>query len=127
MIAESVVGSDEGENDSEVAEHINITTTNSCPRDQMLTDAQLLSKFKSVMNSHKSPSSKVTFWEFLTVAELNKKRNILWTTPGILGQVDEEFVSLHLPTNMPGKACSMHTVKPRLVYNNLKGNRVHPW
>jgi hypothetical protein len=76
MIDQSVVGLDEEDDDSEGAEQISITTTNGrCPHDQMLTDSQLPSKFKSVMNSHKSQSSKQMLWKLLTVAKLNQKRD----------------------------------------------------
>jgi hypothetical protein len=66
-------------------------------QEHTLTDAQLLSKFKSVMNCHKSQLSKNTLWKLLTDAELNQKRILIRQNPGLLGEGDQEFVSLHLP------------------------------
>jgi hypothetical protein len=62
-----------------------------------LTDAQLLSKFKSVINCHKSQTSKTKLWNLLTEAEIEQKREILNEQPALVGRGPQEFVSLHLP------------------------------
>ena len=80
-----------GLDDTEVA------TNAGGPRESVLTDAQLISKFKSVLNAHKTQTSKQELWKMLTNAEHKEKRKILENTPGLLGEIDEEFISLHLP------------------------------
>jgi hypothetical protein len=66
-------------------------------RESVLTDAQLISKFKSVLNVHKSQSSKQMLWKVLTDAELSEKRKIIGEHPSLFGDANEEFLSLHLP------------------------------
>jgi hypothetical protein len=61
-----------------------------------INDGQLLSKFKSVMNCHKSQASKRKLWEILTNTEHNQKIKLLRDQPSLLGGSQEEFVSLHL-------------------------------
>ena len=67
------------------------------PRESILTDAQLISKFKSVLNVHKSQKSKQVLWKVLTDADVLEKRNILVESPELVGGTHDEFLSLHLP------------------------------
>jgi hypothetical protein len=62
----------------------------------LINDGQLLSKFKAVMNCHKSQISKKKLWEILINAKHSQKIEILREQPSLLGGSQEEFVSLHL-------------------------------
>jgi hypothetical protein len=69
----------------------------SIPQLAPINDAQLLTKFKSVMNCHKSQESKRTLWKLLVDIEYNKKVALIRKQPSLLGNKNEEFTSLHLP------------------------------
>jgi hypothetical protein len=63
----------------------------------VITDAQLLSKFKGVMNCHKSQTAKKVLWTILNEAERNQKKRLISENPALIGTGHQEFVSLHLP------------------------------
>lgn len=69
------------------------------PNDPRLTDAQMLSKFKSVLTCHKSQKSKQQLWKALTKQEVYQKKQLIRQNPGLIGIGPQEFVSLHLPIN----------------------------
>lgn len=68
----------------------------STPRLPTITDAQLLTKFKSVMNCHKSQPSKRALWQLLTDTEYKQKVDLIRQNPSLLANTNEEFSSLHL-------------------------------
>jgi hypothetical protein len=66
------------------------------PNEARLTDAQLLSKFKSVLNCHKSQQSKKRLWKVLLDQEFCQKKLLIQENPRLLGEGPQECVSLHL-------------------------------
>jgi hypothetical protein len=69
-----------------------------------VTDAQLISKFKSCLSCHKSQSSKKALWVMLTTTEQNQRRKLIQDNPALLGNPDDEFQSLHLPLDKAHKS-----------------------
>ena len=89
--------SSDGENEDGPQDDHEAATPPVGQRESVLTDAQLISKFKSVMNVHKSHASKQVLWKVLTNAEQTQKRKIMSESPSFIGGANDEFLSVHLP------------------------------
>jgi hypothetical protein len=73
------------------------TVPPSTERPDDVTDAQLISRFKSCLNCHQSQIAKQSLWEILTTTEQNQRRKLIADNPRLLGNGEDEFQSLHLP------------------------------
>jgi len=90
------------------------------PRGHAINDAQPLSKFKTVMNCHKSQESKLKLWELLVKPEFNPKVVFIRQQLQLLGDDNEEFLSLHLPLDTAPKSIQHTYWHSR---NSKKGTR----
>ena len=64
-----------------------------------ISEAQLLTKFKTVMSCHRLQRDRLALWKMLAEAESNKKRDLIQREPRLVGSGDPDMVSLHLPIN----------------------------
>ena len=100
-----------------------VVMTGMVERAPSITDAQLISKFKSCLSCHKSDIAKKALWEMLTTTEQNQRRLLVTESPRLLGNNDDEFHSLHLPIDQTRESVQCtHTAEAESNGKNVSGN-----